>query len=190
MTYDYAITFACYNSVHYTKTLVNSLLRVGTPLERVVVVDNGSTDATRDYLLTLNLGGRIYNKSNQACGVAWNQGILHLQAEWSVVMNNDVIVPPQWIEKMIQTAIDHNLKVISPALMEGELDYDFDAFSALRRRGTISHRMGRPTCLAGCRRRTTVRHRQLRRRAAPSCEVPSCGHACGRPESRSWGTSN
>jgi GT2 family glycosyltransferase len=130
MTYDYAITFACYNSVHYTKTLVNSLLRVGTPLERVVVVDNGSTDATRDYLLTLNLGGRIYNKSNQACGVAWNQGILHLQAEWSVVMNNDVIVPPQWIEKMIQTAIDHNLKVISPALMEGELDYDFDAFSA------------------------------------------------------------
>lgn len=131
MKHDYAITFACYNSVHYTKTLVDSLIKVGTPLNRVIVVDNGSTDATRDYLMTLPLGGRIYNKSNQACGVAWNQGILHLQAEWSVVMNNDLIVPPQWIEKLISTAIDNNLSVISPAMIEGELDYDFDEFSLL-----------------------------------------------------------
>lgn len=130
MKHDYAITFACYNSVDYTKTLVESLIKVGTPLDRIVVVDNGSTDETRDYLLTLPLGGRIYNKGNQACGVAWNQGILHLQAEWSVVMNNDLIVPPQWIEKLIKTAIDNNLSVISPAMIEGELDYDFDEFSS------------------------------------------------------------
>lgn len=130
MKYDYAITFACYNSVNYTKAFVGSLIEVGTPLDRVIVVDNGSTDETRDYLLTLPLGGRIYNKSNQACGVAWNQGILHLQAEWSVVMNNDLIVSRHWIEQLIKTAIDNNLSVISPALIEGELDYDFDAFSS------------------------------------------------------------
>ena len=131
MKHDYAITFACFNSVQYTKILVDSLLKVGTPLDRVVVVDNGSTDETRDYLLTLPLGGRIYNKSNQACGVAWNQGILHLQAEWSVVINNDIVVPPEWIERMIQTAIDNNLQVISPAMIEGELDYDFDKIAAI-----------------------------------------------------------
>jgi N-acetylglucosaminyl-diphospho-decaprenol L-rhamnosyltransferase len=129
MKYDYAITFACYNSVNYTKLLVDSFKKVGTPLDRLVVVDNGSSDETRDYLLTLPLGGRIYNRSNQACGVAWNQGILHLQAEWSIVMNNDLIVPPFWIENMIQTAINKNLSVISPALVEGELDYDFGTFS-------------------------------------------------------------
>ncbi len=129
MKYDYAITFACYNSVAYTKMVVDSLVKVGTPLERVVVVDNGSTDETRDYLLTLPLGGRIYNKGNQACGVAWNQGILHLQAEWSVVMNNDIILPPEWIERMIQIAIDNNLQVISPAMIEGDLDYDFEQFA-------------------------------------------------------------
>jgi len=130
MKYDYAITFACYNSAHYTRTFVDSLIRAGTPLERVIVVDNGSTDETRDYLLTLPLAARIYNRSNLACGVAWNQGILHLQAEWSVVMNNDLIVSPQWIEHLIQTAIDNNLSVISPAMIEGELDYDFDGFAS------------------------------------------------------------
>lgn len=130
MKFDYAITFACFNSVEYTKTFIDSLLKVETPLDRVIVVDNGSTDSTRDYLLTLPLGARILNKENLACGVAWNQGILHLQAEWSVVINNDVIVPPYWIENLIKTAIDNNLSVISPAMIEGDLDYDFDVFAA------------------------------------------------------------
>lgn len=129
MKHDYAITFACYNSVNYTKACIDSLIKVGTPLDRVVVVDNGSTDETREYLLNFPLGGRIYNKGNQACGVAWNQGILHLQSEWTVVMNNDLIVSPQWIENLIQTAIDNNLSVISPAGIDGDLDYDFDAFA-------------------------------------------------------------
>jgi N-acetylglucosaminyl-diphospho-decaprenol L-rhamnosyltransferase len=127
MKYDYAITFACYNSVRYTKACVDSLVKVGTPLDRVVVVDNGSSDETRDYLLGLPLAGRIYNKGNQGCGAAWNQGILHLQAEWT---NNDLIVSPQWIENLIQTAIDNDLTVISPARIDGELDYDFDSFAS------------------------------------------------------------
>lgn len=151
MKYDYAITFACYNSVHYTKTFVDSLIKVGTPMDRIIVVDNGSTDETRDYLLTLPLGGRIYNKGNQACGVAWNQGILHLQAEWSVVMNNDLIVPPHWIEHLIQTAIDNNLQVISPAMIEGELDYDFDAFAAessVKMKTVFRHQTQHAVCVA------------------------------------------
>lgn len=138
MKSNYSITFACFNSVEYTRACVESLVKVGTPLDRLVVVDNGSTDETRQYLETLDLGGRIYNKDNLACGVAWNQGILHQQAEWTVVMNNDLIVSPQWIENLIQTAIDNNLKVISPARIDGPLDYDFDAFAR-----DASERMGK-----------------------------------------------
>ena len=101
----------------------------GTPLDRLVVVDNQSTDGTRDYLASLPLGGRILNQHNLGCGTAWNQGALALQSEWSIIMNNDVLVSPQWIENLIGTAERLNLKVISPALIEGVLDYDFDTFS-------------------------------------------------------------
>ena len=124
----YSITFACYNSVEYTKICVESMIKNGTPLDRLVVVDNGSTDNTRNYLQTLPLGGRIFNNANLGCGVAWNQGALFHQAEWSIIMNNDVLVSPRWIENLIGTAEQHQLKVISPALIEGSLDYDFDAF--------------------------------------------------------------
>ncbi len=125
----YSITFACYNSVNYTKLCIESMLNSGTPLDRLVVVDNGSTDETRVYLQTLNLGGRIFNNQNLGCGVAWNQGVLALQTEWSIIMNNDVIVSSQWIEKLISAAETKGLRVISPALIEGSLDYNFDALA-------------------------------------------------------------
>lgn len=124
----YSITFACYNSVEYTKLCIDSMVKHGTPLDRLVVVDNGSKDATREYLQTLPLGGRILNTQNLGCGVAWNQGALALQSEWSIIMNNDVLVSPQWIENLIGAAEQQGLKVISPALIEGPLDYDFDGF--------------------------------------------------------------
>ena len=125
----YAITFACYNQVDYTKMCINSMVAHGLDLSRLVVVDNASTDDTRRYLETLALGGRIFNRTNLGCGVAWNQGALALQAEWTIIMNNDVIVSAHWIENLIETAEKNNLKVISPALIEGVMDYDFDEFS-------------------------------------------------------------
>jgi GT2 family glycosyltransferase len=125
----YSLTFACYNSVEYTKMCIESMLKHGTPLDRLVVVDNYSGDGTRDYLSSLPLGGRIFNSENLGCGTAWNQGALALQSEWSIIMNNDVLVSPMWVENLIHAAESKNLKVISPALIEGPLDYDFDNFN-------------------------------------------------------------
>lgn len=129
MNLDYSITFACYNASQYTRLCIESLVKAGTPLNRVVVVDNASTDDTREYLSSLALGGRIFNRSNLACGVAWNQGALHQQAEWTIIMNNDLLFHPGWVEGLISTALSKGLKVISPALIEGPLDYDYDSFA-------------------------------------------------------------
>lgn len=129
MQADYAITFACFNAVDYTRTCIESLRAAGTPLDRVVVVDNGSSDATREVLEGMPLGGRIFNRNNLACGAAWNQGILHLQAEWTVVMNNDLVVAPGWVEALIGTAQEGQLTVVSPAWIDGPLDYDFSSLA-------------------------------------------------------------
>ena len=147
----YSLTFACYNSVKYTKLCIESMVKNGTALERLIAVDNGSTDETRDYLETLPLGGRIFNSSNLGCGVAWNQGALVQQSEWTIVMNNDVLVSPMWIEKLINTAETIGAKIISPALIEGPLDYDFDLFEQdASKRMKNTHRIGarHAVCLA------------------------------------------
>jgi glycosyltransferase involved in cell wall biosynthesis len=147
----YSITFACYNAVEYTKLCINSLIKSGTPLDRVVVVDNASKDGTADYLSSLPLGGRIFNRQNMGCGTAWNQGALFHQSEWTVIMNNDIITPQGWIENLIGAAEQLNLKVASPAMIEGKLDYDFDVFSlsAQKKMGLVSRKYTQhAVCLA------------------------------------------
>ena len=126
--YSYAITFACYNQLEYTRQCVDSMIKHGTPLDRLIVVDNGSRDDTRGYLEKLPLGGRIFNSENLGCGVAWNQGALALQADWTIIMNNDVLVSAKWIENLIGAAIDNNVSVMSPSMIEGKLGYDFESF--------------------------------------------------------------
>lgn len=148
---SYAITFACYGQVDYTRQCIDSMVRHGTPLDRVVVVDNGSPDDTREYLATVPLGGRIYNRDNMGCGVAWNQGALALQADWTVVMNNDVVVTPGWLDGLLEAAGREDLKVVSPALIEGALDYDLEAFVAgtgARMRSAVRHGARHAVCMA------------------------------------------
>ncbi len=147
--YDYAITFACYNQVDYTRQCIESMVRHGTPLGRLVVVDNGSRDDTRSYLESLPLGGRIWNSENLGCGVAWNQGALTFQSEWTIIMNNDVLVSPSWVENLIDAAIEHGVKIMSPSMVEGKLGYDFDSL-AIEASGKMKHAVRKGWCHAVC----------------------------------------
>lgn len=124
-----ALTFACYNQVDYTRQCIESMQRFGPPLSSLVVVDNASTDETREYLSSLPLGRVIHNRSNQGCGVAWNQGALEFQADWTIVMNNDVVVSDGWLDNLIEAGIRNNLDIVSPAMIEGSLDYDFEGIA-------------------------------------------------------------
>lgn len=148
---DYAITFACYNQVAYTKACVESMVRHGVDLGRVVAVDNGSGDETREYLSSLPLGGRVFNKVNLGCGVAWNQGALALQAPWTIVMNNDVLVSAGWIEGLLGAARSNGLKIVSPALVEGADDYGVDRFladAAAKMQGALRPEVPHAVCVA------------------------------------------
>lgn len=127
---SFSITFACHNAVAYTRLCLESLVRNNVPLERLVVVDNGSTDDTASLLQSYPLGQLIRNRQNLGCGVAWNQGALALQSEWSIIMNNDVLVPAGFFQSLIQSARTHGLLIASPALIEGDQDYPFEDFAA------------------------------------------------------------
>jgi len=124
MSPDYTITFACYNQLDYTKQFIASLDRDEVDFSRIVAVDNGSTDGTREWLGQQGFGAVVLNDRNLGCGAAWNQGALALQSKWTVVMNNDVVCAKGWLRNLLAAARQHNLQIASPAMVEGELDYD------------------------------------------------------------------
>ena len=125
MTYEYTITFACYNQLGYTKQFIASLDRDEVDFSRIVAVDNGSTDGTREWLAEQGFGAVILNNRNLGCGAAWNQGALAIQSKWTVVMNNDVVCAKGWLRNLLDAAEENQLHIASPAMVEGELNYDF-----------------------------------------------------------------
>jgi len=127
-SHDYSVTFPCLNCIDYTKGLINSMIENGDNLSNVVAIDNGSTDDTFNLLSSFPDLTVIQNKKNYGVGVALNQGAMAKQSEWTIFMDNDIIVSKNWIENLINSAIKNDLKVISPALVEGEYDYDINSF--------------------------------------------------------------
>lgn len=125
----YSITFACLNSSDYTKQCIQSLIQHDISLDRLVVIDNASTDNTKEVLESFFIKNVIYNKKNLSCGCAWNQGILYFQSEWTIVMNNDILLTKNFIEDLINSAEENDLKVVSPAMIEGPLSYNLEEIS-------------------------------------------------------------
>lgn len=129
MDSNYTITFACYNQLDYTQQFIASLDRTEVDFSRIVAVDNGSTDGTREWLQNQGFGQVILNNRNLGCGAAWNQGALAIQSKWTVVMNNDVVCAKGWLKNLLASAEKHELQVASPAMVEGELNYDLEAWA-------------------------------------------------------------
>jgi len=127
--FDYTVTFATLNCLDYTKQCIDSLTASGVNANRIVIVDNASSDGTIDYLKQLSLGSLIENRQNLSCGTAWNQGILAKQSEWTIVMNNDILVAPGFAQRLIAFATTNQLQLVSPARIDGSANYDFPKFA-------------------------------------------------------------
>jgi N-acetylglucosaminyl-diphospho-decaprenol L-rhamnosyltransferase len=126
---SYRVVIPVLNQLHYTQQCVASLLANGTPASALLVIDNGSSDETPQWLASRPDVPSLRNRVNLGCGGAWTQGALLADADWVVLLNNDVIVCEAAMDRMLAAAERHGLDVVSPALAEGELDYDFAAHS-------------------------------------------------------------
>jgi len=139
---NFGITIPVFNQLAYTINCLDSLKQTGVADSQIVIVNNGSTDGTREFLASRPQIAAIHNPENRGCGFAWNQGAQAISATWTVVMNNDVLVSSGWIEGLLATG-GEGFDVISPAMREGELDYDLPAHAAdVTRRMAAVHRRG------------------------------------------------
>lgn len=127
---DIAITIPVLNQLSFTQNCLDSLNRAGVADAQITVVNNGSTDGTRQFLDSRPKLHTIHNDSNLGCGGAWNQGCQRVAAAWTVVLNNDVLIPPGCLEGLRRFVEEENIDIASPAMREGACDYDWQAYAA------------------------------------------------------------
>ena len=126
----YEVVLPVLDQLRYTEQCVHSLLAHGTPAEAILVIDNGSSDDTPAWLAAHPELRSVRNGVNLGCGGAWTQGALLARSDWVVLLNNDVLVSARAMDAMLDAADRHGLGVVSPALAEGALDYDFERHAA------------------------------------------------------------
>ncbi|MFA5129472.1 MAG: glycosyltransferase [Patescibacteria group bacterium] len=75
----------------------------------VVVVDNASTDGTRDFLSTYHLPPTTYqlNNDNRGFAAATNQGLVGFDARYVLLLNPDTECPPGSLAKLVAEADAH-----------------------------------------------------------------------------------
>lgn len=104
-----SIVIPTYNKVHLTISCLQSVADYTddtTPYE-VIIVDNGSSDGTRELLA--QLGGDvqcILNDHNMGFGPACNTGAAASNSDAVLFLNNDTNVTPGWLTGMLRTLQD------------------------------------------------------------------------------------
>lgn len=106
----------------FTRLCLESVLAntVETDLE-LIVVDNGSRDGTPEYLATLAADERvrvILNEVNLGFAPAVNQGLRAARGEVLVLLNADTLVPPGWLEPLLQPLTDPAVGLVGPVTNE------------------------------------------------------------------------
>jgi GT2 family glycosyltransferase len=127
----YTVVIPVLDQLHYTRQCVDSLIAGGTPPDAILVIDNGSSDDTPQWLASRSDIRSLRNRVNLGCGGAWTQGALLADSEWAVLLNNDVLVADHAMDHLLDAADKHALDVVGSALVEGPLDYDFAAHAAM-----------------------------------------------------------
>lgn len=91
------------NQLDFTKACLDSL-RAGSVHDfEIVVVDNGSTDGTPEYLNQRGDVVVVRNAKNLGFAPAVNQGLRRATGREILVLNNDVIAPRHMIERLVAT---------------------------------------------------------------------------------------
>ena len=99
-----SIIIPLFNKVDYTRQCLEALERSTPNLisYELILVNNGSTDGTAEYLGTLTGNVTIItNSSNLGFARACNQGGRIATSEYLVFLNNDTLPKPGWLEALL-----------------------------------------------------------------------------------------
>jgi GT2 family glycosyltransferase/glycosyltransferase involved in cell wall biosynthesis len=106
-----SIIILALNQLEHTRACLDSIAAHTPPSHEVIVVDNGSTDATPEFLRKWQAGDArrivIRNETNRGFAGGNNQGLAIARGETVVLLNNDTIVTPGWLEAMLATLARH-----------------------------------------------------------------------------------
>jgi glycosyltransferase involved in cell wall biosynthesis len=101
---ELSIVIAVYNNIFCTKNLLEQL-KTEAPGAEIIIVNNASTDSTRQWLNTQSGVKVIDNTKNEGVSRAWNAGLNQATGKVMAVLNNDIELFPGGISRLYAEAL-------------------------------------------------------------------------------------
>ncbi len=98
-----SIIIPCYQSAKTIGRTLQSIYRQSYRTLEIIAVNDGSTDATRDILSGHEHKVRIIHQDNKGAAAARNKGFDVSRGEFVLFCDDDVVLQPDMIEKMVRT---------------------------------------------------------------------------------------
>jgi GT2 family glycosyltransferase len=105
-----SIIILCCNEIDCTRQCLESVRRHTRADYELILIDNGSTDATPAYLAEVARWPEparvvvLRNASNPGYAAGVNQGLAAARGRFLVLLNNDTVVTPHWLERLARCA--------------------------------------------------------------------------------------
>jgi len=117
-----SIVILAHNQLKYTIKCLESIIENTNLFYELILVDNGSTDGTTKHLesettslISSGMLKIIRNENNRGFAAGNNQGIAEAMGDYILLMNNDIIVTPGWLERMMTCAErDPRIGIVGP----------------------------------------------------------------------------
>jgi len=131
-----------FNNLALTRACVASLqatLPRGLAHE-IILVDDGSTDGTREWLATLAPPFRVVlNERNLGYAAANNRAVAIAHGKFLALLNNDLVLLPRWLERMLGA----HRSLLGRAGLVGNVQLDART-GAIDHTGILVNRYGKP----------------------------------------------
>jgi len=140
-----AIVILTYNGLACTQQFMPSVIKSNYPNLSVYVIDNASKDGTVDYISTHYPKVSIIQlQHNEGFAGGYNTGLSQIEADYYVLLNQDVEVTPNWIQPIVeQMENDISIAAAQPKILAHQQPTHFEYAGAA---GGFIDYLGYPFC--------------------------------------------
>ena len=130
-----------WNRADLLRSVLSNLRAQTRRPDEVIVVDNGSTDNTSS--VARQFGATLVSlDTNRGFAVAVNEGITRAAGNWLLILNNDVVLELQWLERLLSAAENAQASFAVGKLLQGDGGGHLDGSWDLVSRGGYAWRCG------------------------------------------------